>query len=224
MAGSLRTVSLLAFTLLSTGASGALAGLDEGTTPLALAAWSVGQALPASVAGAGAQPSAGASAPAKDRCAATGEMGGARFATTHCAVSLMQDQHSVAIWFNEDPLAPQEVDGFQTSSYADGTKGGKPRTMLIVMFCPGGGQGKASPDAVKSIDINTNHAKAPLEGIQWVVEAGKDFKVERMTGDVRPGGRLSGKLSGRRDRTTFNLDFDVTLPAKDAAAGMSCGK
>ena len=56
------------------------------------------------------------------------------------------------------------------------------------------------------------------------MEAGKDFKVERMTGDVRPGGRLSGKVSGRRDRTTFNLDFDVTLPAKDAAAGLSCGK
>jgi hypothetical protein len=55
-----------------------------------------------------------------------------------------------------------------------------------------------------------------------VVEAGKDFKVEKMTGDVKPGGLLSGRIAGSRGKTAWNLDFDVTLPAKDAAAGMSC--
>ena len=43
-------------------------------------------------------------------------------------------------------------------------------------------------------------------------------------GEVKPGGRLTGKIVGSRSKTTWNLEFDVTLPAKDAAAGMSCGK
>jgi hypothetical protein len=110
------------------------------------------------------------------------------------------------------------------SSYADGAKGGKQRTMATIMFCPGGGQATASPAAVKSIDINTNHAKSPLAGIQRVVEAPKDFKVEKMAGDLKPGGTLSGKIVGNLDKTSFNFDFDVNLPVKDAAAGMNCGK
>ena len=61
-------------------------------------------------------------------------------------------------------------------------------------------------------------------GIQRVVEAPRDFKVERMTGDVKPGGTLSGKITGGLDKTSFNFDFELTLPAKDAAAGLSCSK
>jgi hypothetical protein len=151
-------------------------------------------------------------------------MSGAKFTASHCAVSLMQDQHSVAIWFNEDPLTTPEIEAFQTSSYADGRKAGKPRTMLIIMLCPGGGKPVASPGAVTNIDLNTNHAKAPLDGIQTLVEAGKDCKVERMAGDLRPGALLSGKIAGKRENTSWILEFDVTLPAKDAAAGMGCGK
>lgn len=45
-----------------------------------------------------------------------------------------------------------------------------------------------------------------------------------MTGEIRPGAVLSGKIVGSRGSTSWNLDFDVTLPAMDAAAGMSCGK
>lgn len=92
------------------------------------------------------------------------------------------------------------------------------------MFCPGGGSTTASAAAVKSIDLNTNHAKSALAGVQWVVESPKDFKVEKMTGDVKPGGTLTGKIAGSRGKTTWNLEFAVTLPAKDAAAGMSCSK
>jgi hypothetical protein len=129
----------------------------------------------------------------------------------------------VAIWFNEDAITPQEVESFQTSSYAGDTKGGKQRTMAI-MFCPAGGKETASAAADKSIDLNTNHAKSPMTGIQRVVQAPKDFKVEKMTGEVKPGGTLSGKIAGNLDKTTFTFDFELNLPAKDAAAGMSCGK
>lgn len=63
--------------------------------------------------------------PAKNRCSAAGTLGGEKFAATNCVVSLYNDQHSVAIWFNEDPITPQEVESFQVSSYASGDKGGK---------------------------------------------------------------------------------------------------
>ena len=189
-------------------------------------AWTVGQPMPTSVAAAGAAPAAAtaSSAPHVDKCSASGTMGGEKFSATHCAVSFFSDAHSVAIWFNEDPITPDETAGFQTSSYAGGDKGGKPRTMLIAMFCPGGGAAAASASAVTSIDLNTNHAKSPLAGVQWVVEAPKDFKVEKLAGDLKPGGVLTGHIVGSRDKTSWNLDFDVALPAKDAAAGMSCEK
>ena len=105
-------------------------------------------------------------------------MEGEKFSASNCAVSLFGDQHSVAIWFNEDPISAPEAESFQTSSYVDGAKAGKQRTLVKIMFCPGGGAATASAAAVKSIDLSTNHAKSPLAGIQWVVESPKDFKVE----------------------------------------------
>jgi TPR repeat protein len=187
-------------------------------------AWKVGQPMPGSAATSGSAPStaATASAPVKTRCSATGSMGGEKFTATNCVASLYGDQHSVAIWFNEDPIAPTEAESFQTSSYADDAKGGKQRTMAIIMFCPGGGKETAAASAVKSIDLNTNHAKSAMAGIQRVVEAPKDFKVEKMTGDIKPGGTLSGRIVGSLDKTAFTFDFELNLPAKEAAAGMSC--
>ena len=190
-------------------------------------AWKVGQPMPGSDAASGSTPGATAAwttAPVKTRCSATGSMGGEKFTATHCVASLYGDHHSVAIWFNEDAITPQEAESFQTSSYADGTKGGKQRTMAVIMFCPGGGKETASVAAVKSIDLNTNHARSPMAGVQRVVEAPKDFKVEKMTGELKPGGALSGKIAGNLDKTTFTFDFELNLPAKDAAAGMRCGK
>ena len=141
-------------------------------------------------------------------------MGGEKFTATHCVASLYGDQHSVAIWFNEDAITPEEADGFRTSSYADGAKGGKQRTMAIIMFCPGGGKETASAAAVKSIDLNTNHARSPMAGIQRVVEAPKDFKVEKMTGEVKPGGALSGKIVGqhRQDDVYVRLRVEFARP------------
>ena len=190
-------------------------------------AWKVGQPMPGSAATSGSAPGATAAwtaAPVKTRCSATGSMGGEKFAATNCVASLYGDQDSVAIWFNEDAITPQEAESFQTSSYADGAKGGKQRTMAIIMFCPGGGKETASAAAVRSIDLNTNHARSPMAGIQRVVQAPKDLKVEKMTGEVKPGGVLSGKIAGKLDKTTFAFDFEMNLPAKSAAAGMDCVK
>ena len=183
------------------------------------AAWSVGQPMPGSAAVATAAPP-----PARDRCSAVGQLGGEKFSATHCAVARLPDQNSVAIWFNEEAISPQEAQAFRTSSYADGARGGKPRTTVTVMFCPGGGKPAAAAGAVRQIDLNTNHARSPLAGVQWLLEAPGDFRVEKLSGDVRPGGTLSGRISVRRDSTAFTLDFDVALPQQDAAAGLACGR
>ena len=191
-------------------------------------AWKVGQPLPTAVAMSPTVESskAAAAAPprAPDRCSASGALGGERFRATHCAVAFFADQRSVAIWFSESPITAEEAGEFRLSSYANATRDGKPRTLVQVMFCPGGGQERASAAAIRSIDLNTNHAKSALAGVQTVVEAPKDFKVETMTGEAKPGGALAGRIVGKQGSTSFDLDFAVTLPAQDAAAGMSCGR
>ena len=166
--------------------------------------------------------SVAADAPVTTRCSATGSLGGEKFSANNCAVSLYGDSHSVAIWFNEEPITAEEATAFQLSSYADSAKDGKQRTMATIMFCPGGGAAIASPGAIKSIDLNTNHAKSPLAGVQSLLEAQSDFKVEKMSGDLKPGGVLSGRIVGSRGKTSFTFDFELSLPMKDAAAGMSC--
>jgi hypothetical protein len=67
-----------------------------------------------------------------------------------------------------------------------------------------------------------------MAGAQWVVEAPKDFKVDRIAGDVKPGGKLTGRITGSRSSDgrpySWDLTFDVTLPTKEAASGMTCAK
>ena len=166
----------------------------------------------------------GIAARASDKCTATGAMEGEKFSTTHCAISLYADQHSVAIWFNEDVITADEAAAFQLSSYAGEDNAGKRRTRVQIMFCPGGGSASVLPSAVKSIDFNTSHAKSAFSGVQWVVEAPNDFKVEKLSGKLEPGGTLSGRIVGQRAKTSWTFDFDLNLPTKDSAAGVSCGK
>ena len=45
---------------------------------------------------------AAAARPCTDKCSASGRWSGEKFSAAHCAVALYGDQHSVAIWFNED--------------------------------------------------------------------------------------------------------------------------
>ncbi len=192
--------------------------------------WQLGKPTPGSSAAAKSQavPAAAASASRvdsrPDKCSATGFMEGEKFTANNCVAALYSDQHSVAIWFNEDAISPAEADNFRLSSYADDNKGGKPRTLVRIMFCPGGGAATASSTAVKSIDVNTNHARSPIAGLQRVAQSPKDFKVEKMTGEIKPGSMLTGRIVGGMGKTTWIFDFDVKLPEKHAAAGMSCGK
>jgi hypothetical protein len=184
------------------------------------AGWESGKPMPVRTGAASGQAAAPSRVP--DKCTASGALEGERFAATHCAVAIYGDQHSVALWFNDDPVTPDEASTFELSSNASDSKGGKSRTMVIVMFCPGGGSTTASPAAVKSLDMNTNHARSPLAGLQRVLKAPAELKVERMSGDVKPGGRLAGTIVGNVSKTTLRLEFDVTLPAKDSAAGVTC--
>ncbi|MEO7255862.1 MAG: hypothetical protein ABIZ64_16680 [Casimicrobium sp.] len=165
---------------------------------------------------------------AQNTCSATGVMAGENFAVSHCAAAVYPDQRSVTIWFNESPITKDETDNFQLSAYADSVSNGTQRTMLLVGFCPGGGESAAVADAVKSIDLGLNHAKSPLASAQWAIKAPRDFKIESMSGDIKPGGRLSGRITGSRSSDgrpyTWDLAFDVTLPMREAAAGLSCRK
>ena len=77
------------------------------------------------------------------------------------------------------------------------------------------------------MDIGFTHGKSAMAGAQWLVEAPKDFKVERISGDVHPDGKLSGRITGGRSSDgqpyTWDFTFDVTLPANEAASGIGCG-
>src|SRR5208282_2800237 len=75
-------------------------------------------------------------AQAQNKCSATGLMTGEKFLTSHCAVALYSSQHSVAIWFNEDPITAEEAADFQSSATVDTAKNGKQRTLMLIMFCP----------------------------------------------------------------------------------------
>jgi len=163
-------------------------------------------------------------AQAQNKCSATGVMAGLKFAANNCAVALSSGQHSVAVWFNEEPISAQEAQDFQASGAVEVTKNGKQRTLVLITFCPGGGAASASAGAVKAISLTTNHAKSLLAGIQWTVKSPKDFKLESLTGEVKPGGALAGRIVGKWHKTTWDLTFDLKLPATtDAAQGMDCG-
>ena len=166
-------------------------------------------------------------APAQHNCSATGVIGGEKFALSNCAVALLDDEHSVTLWFNDSPITPKEAEEFQNSAYAKSSKDGRERTMLLVAFCPGGGKTAAAPAAIRSIDLGINHAKAPMLGAQWVVKPPKEFKVHQISGNIEPGGRLAGKITGSRTSDgrpySWDLQFDVKLPEKSAASGVMCG-
>ncbi len=170
---------------------------------------------------------------AESRCSAKGVMGGKAFSMTHCAISYYDDQHSVTIWFSEAPISAEEEKAFQLSSYAsDQDAKGKFRTLMHLAFCPGGGAPVPRPAAVKSVEIGMNNAESPLLGRQWVLDPSKDkhIRFEKLSGDLKLGGRLAGRVTGGKTREedsqgaySWQIDFDLPLPAKSAAAGAGCG-
>jgi len=155
--------------------------------------------------------------------------GGKAVTLKHCAVA-MYDEKGVTLFFNEDPIPAEEAAAFQWNSYPkDKDVSGKPRTMMTLGFCPGGAGPTPGPGAVKSVEMSLNDSSSPMLGRQWVFDlpADKALKIQKLSGNLKLGGRLAGKITGgkKSDELDYSWDivFDVALPAKAAAAGPSCG-
>ena len=166
---------------------------------------------------------------AEDKCVVKAVFGAKPVTLKTCAVA-MYDEKGVTLFFNEDAIPAEEAAAFQLNSYPkDKDADGKPRTMMTIGFCPAGAGGTPSPAAVKSVEMAINHSSSPMLGRQWVFDLPKDkeLKVEKLSGTLEPGGKLAGKITGAKksDELSYSWDivFDVSLPAKGAAAGPSCG-
>jgi hypothetical protein len=167
-------------------------------------------------------------AAAQDKCTARGSMDGKTFTMKHCAAAVYDG--AVALWFSEAPIPASEVATFHLSSYPQ-QRGpdNAARTMIGLSFCPGGGKEMASPAAVRVVEMAVNHAASPMIGQQWLFKlpGDKDLKFEKLSGEVKPGGKLSGRITGKKTSDqqqaySWDIDFDLRLPEKTAGAGFSC--
>lgn len=168
---------------------------------------------------------------AADKCKVVAVLSGTPVTMKHCAAAVFDDEHSVTLYFSDTLFTMKELDTFHISSYAtDKTVDGKPRTMMHFSFCPGGGKPAASAAAVKTVETSVNLASSFMASRQWVFELPKDkaiLKIEKLTGNAVPGGKLSGRITGGKtsdgQKYSWEADFEVTLPSKSAAAGNGCG-
>ena len=171
---------------------------------------------------------------AEDRCNVKAVLGGKPVAMNYCAASVYEPSdgmYSVTLWFSDAPFNAKEVQEFHENSAApDKTADGKPRTAMHFAFCSGVGKAAASAAAVKSVETGIDVAGAPLSGRQWVFELPKEkdvLKIEKLTGNIAPGGTLSGRVSGGKVsdglKYSWDADFHFTLPAKGAFGGMAAG-
>jgi hypothetical protein len=165
-------------------------------------------------------------ASAQNKCTATGQMGGQAFNLSHCEVAFYEGGPGVTMWFSSTPITAEERDFFQISSSADRFKKG--RTMVHLFFCPGGGSAVPSPKTAKNVELGFKHATVLDLGPQdqWVFDPAKDkqIKFETLTGELKKGGKLSGKVTGAIAGKKFNWDlqFDLVLPQRAAGAGPGC--
>jgi hypothetical protein len=170
---------------------------------------------------------------------ANGTLGGERF---HCDPIVSRrykngDQHSVAIWFNDDSQSRRRRRW--TSRYPSHTDRREGRQAKAndgdeSLFWPGGGgrpinglpregQGRST-----STPINAQGRRG------WASQAvcrrrPRDFKRrEDGRGTWKAGAARCRSIDRRQtlDKTAFipNFDFDVERACQDAAAGLSCGK
>jgi hypothetical protein len=168
---------------------------------------------------------------AEEKCAVQAVIGGKEVSLNHCAVAFYESENSVTLFFTETALSAEETKTFQLSSYPNQKdSAGRSRTMAHLAFCPGGGKSTPSAAAVKSVEMSVNHASSPLLGRQWVFELAKDkaLKFEKLSGDLKPGGRLLGRVTGGTMsddglKYSWQIDFDLPLPEKVAGAGPGCG-
>ena len=170
---------------------------------------------------------------AADTCLVKATFGGKAVTLKNCAVAVY-DEKGVTIFFNENPISAEEATAFSWNSYPkDKDANNKPRTMLTVGICPGGATGVPSPTAAKSVEMSFSHASDPMASRQWLFDPAKDkeLKIEKLSGNLKSGGRLAGKLTGAKKSDqqtekpttdTWDIVFDVAIPAKAAAAGPGC--
>ena len=170
-----------------------------------------------------------AAARGDDKCLAKAVIGGKPVTLKYCEVA-MYDEKGVTLVFMEEPISAEEVAAFQWNSYPkEKDAGGKRRTMISIGFCPGGGKSAPSPGAVKSVEMGIEHASVPMLGRQWVFDFPKDkeLKIEKLSGNLALGGKLAGRMTGAKKSDDLDykweIDFDVQLPKKAAAAGPGCG-
>jgi hypothetical protein len=169
-----------------------------------------------------------AGACAQSKCTAKGQMGGQAFNLAYCEVAFYSGSPGATIWFSSTPITPEERDFFQISSSADRFRKG--RTMVHLAFCPGGGTTAPSPKAARNVELGFNHATELNLGPQdqWVFDPAKDkqIKFETLTGELKPGGKLSGKVTGaiaaQKPPFNWDLQFDLVLPQRSAGAGPGC--
>jgi hypothetical protein len=169
---------------------------------------------------------------AADTCHVKAILGGKPVTMTHCIAAVYEGEHSVTLWFSDSPFFAKEIAEFQESSApSDRTAEGKSRTLIHFAFCPGAGQPAASAAAVRSVETGINVAGAPFSGRQWVFELPKDkeiLKIAKLSGTAAPGGKLSGLFTGGKVsdglKYSWEAAFELTLPAKSAFGGVTCGK
>ena len=165
---------------------------------------------------------------AADKCTVKAVVNGKPVAFKSCTLAVY-DEKGVTLLLTEAPLSTDETSTFQMNSYPpERDASGKRRAILSFAFCPGGGKSTPDPASVKSVEVAANDG-SPL-GLQDVFElpAHKaNLKIEKLSGDLKAGGRLAGKITGAKtvDQVPYSwdVDFDLALPAKGAAAGPGCG-
>jgi len=166
---------------------------------------------------------------AADKCVAKATIAGKAVVLKNCAVALYDDK-GVTFWFTDDPISAEELSTFQLNSDAKTTYPDKRmRTMLSFAFCPGGGKATPSAAAVESVEIVANQpTPGAWQSFVFHLPADKaNLKIEKLSGDLKTGGRLAGKITGAKKEGeqpySWDVDFDVALPTKGAAAGPGCG-
>jgi hypothetical protein len=168
---------------------------------------------------------------AEDTCNVKAILGDKPFALKHCAASIYEVKdgyYSLTLAFSDTVFTAKELAEFQENSATpDKTADGKPRTAMHFAFCPG--TGKKLPET-KSVETGVDVAGSPFLGRQWVFELPKDkdtLKIEKLTGAIAPGGKLSGRITGGKLsdglKYSWEADFQFTLPAKPAFGGVGCG-
>ena len=161
---------------------------------------------------------------AENRCLVKGKMQDQSFELKSCAAALY-DNKGATIWFTEKPLPAETLDTFHLNSYADLSG-----TSMSLSLCPGGNKSVVDPKAATNVAFEVEHAATPMVAQSFLFDPGKtpDLKIEKLSGELKAGGRLVGKMkvSTKLDRGqaySWDADFDVTFPAKLAAAGPGCG-